>query len=68
MDKTKYYKETVDRFLGEVKTVCHAMIEGEHVSNSPVELVKEALKYLDEKYEDLKKQEINKIKESTLSS
>ena len=54
MDKVKYYKETVDRFLGEVKTVCHAMIDGEHVADSPVNLVKEALQYLDEKYEELK--------------
>ena len=55
MEKTQYYKETVDKFLGEVKTVCHAMIDGEHVSESPVNQVKEALQYLDEKYEELKK-------------
>lgn len=57
MDKVKYYKETVDKFLGEIKTVCHAMIDGEHVAESPVNQVKEALQYLDEKYEELKNKE-----------
>lgn len=57
MSKEKYFKETVDRLLGEVKTVCHAMIDGEHVSTSPIQLVKEALEYLDEKYEELKKKD-----------
>ena len=57
MEKETYYKETVDKFLGEIKTVCHAMIDGEHVSDSPVNQVKEALQYLDEKYEELKNNE-----------
>jgi len=59
LEKITYYKETVDRFLAEVKTVCHAMIDGEHVAESPVKQVKEALQYLDEKYEELKKKKDN---------
>lgn len=55
MKDEKHYKETVDKLLTEVKTVCHAMIDGEHVSNSPIELVKEAIQYLDEKYDELRK-------------
>ena len=60
MSKVDYYKETVDKFLGEIKTVCHAMIDGEHVAESPVKQVKEALVYLDEKYEELKTKEQEK--------
>ena len=60
MSKDAYYKETVDKFLGEIKTVCHAMIDGEHVADSPVKQVREALQYLDEKYDEIKRKEQTK--------
>ena len=58
MDKEKC-KNTINRFLEEVKTVTHTMIDGDHFGDSPVRLVREAIDYLDEKYEDLKQKEKN---------
>lgn len=53
----EYYKATVDHFVEDIRKTCHAMIEGKHVCGSPVELVKEALSYIDEYYKDAKKDE-----------
>lgn len=52
----KKHKETVDRFIEEIKKTCHAMIEGERYCESPVAMVKEAISYLEEHYTEKKKE------------
>ncbi len=57
MENTEKYKETVNRFLDEIRTVTHAMIDDKYVSDSPVKLVREALDYLDTRYNELREKE-----------
>lgn len=62
MDTKDKYKSTADRFLEEIRRACHAMIDQNYISESPVKLVKEAIEYLEEKYEEDKdKQKNNEI-------
>ena len=49
-DSTTYYKSTVDRLLEDIQKTAHAMIEGKRVCESPMALVKEAIKYMDDFY------------------
>lgn len=53
------HKETIDRFLEDVKKTCHAMIDKQHVCESPIALAREAINYMEE-YHKEKKQERTK--------
>ena len=50
----KYHKDTIDHFVEDLRKTCHAMIEGKHVCESPIALVREAIDYLDDFYKDAK--------------
>ena len=49
------YKTTMDKLLIDLRNTCHAMIDQDYVSESPMKLIREALDYLDQKH--LEKQE-----------
>ena len=53
---SKKHKETVDRFIEEIRKTCYAMIEGERFCESPVAMVKESIMYLEEHYTDVKRE------------
>lgn len=44
------FKATMDRLLTDLRKTCHAMIDQDYVSSSPIKLMKEALDYLDQKH------------------
>ena len=46
-------KSTADRFIEEIKKTCHAMIDADHITESPALLVKTALGYLEEHYKEI---------------
>ncbi len=47
---------TTDRFLEDIRKTCHAMIEGDHILDSPATLVKTAIEYLEAHYTENKKE------------
>lgn len=49
-DNKNNYKATMDRLLSDLRKTCHAMIDQNYVSNSPISLMKDALNYMDQKY------------------
>ncbi|MGE3608326.1 MAG: hypothetical protein AB7I27_01970 [Bacteriovoracaceae bacterium] len=49
-DTKNNYKATMDRLLTDLRKTCHAMIDQNYVSSSPISLMKEALNYIDQKY------------------
>ena len=51
-DSTEYYKGTVDRVLEDIRKTSYAMIDGKHIGESPIGLVKEAIAYMDDFYRD----------------
>ncbi|MBT7767177.1 MAG: hypothetical protein HN730_08470, partial [Bdellovibrionales bacterium] len=51
-DSTAYFKSTVDRLLEDIKKTTYSMIDGKRVCESPMDLVKEAIKYMDDFYRD----------------
>lgn len=52
------FKATMDKLLGDIRKVCHSMIDQNYISESPIKLVREALDYLD-------KQNIDTVKKNT---
>lgn len=44
------YKATMDKLLVDLRKTCHAMIDQDYVSDSPMKLIREALDYLDQQY------------------
>lgn len=50
------HKDTIDRLVEEIKKVSYAMIEQDHLCESPIAMVKEAINYLDDHYRDSKKE------------
>ena len=54
-NSTEYFKSTVDHLLEDIRKTSYAMIEGEHFCESPMALVKEAIKYMDDFYRDANK-------------
>lgn len=55
MSEVNPFKNTIDKLLGDLRKVCHSMIDQNYISESPIKLVQEALDYLD-------KQNIDKAK------
>jgi hypothetical protein len=55
-DSTVYFKSTVDRLLEDIRKTTYSMIDGKRVCESPMDLVKEAIKYMDDFYRDANKQ------------
>lgn len=49
-DEKLQYKATMDKLLTDLRKTCHAMIDQDYVSGSPMKLMREALDYLDQKY------------------
>ncbi len=49
-DQKLNYKATMDKLLYDLRKTCHAMIDQDYVSESPMKLMREALDYLDQKY------------------
>lgn len=50
MSENMNFKATMDKLLNDLRKTCHAMIDQNYVSESPIKLLKEALDYLDQKY------------------
>ena len=56
-DNKANFKMTMDKLLTDLRKTCHAMIDQEYVSESPMKLMREALDYLDQQHLDKAKLE-----------
>ncbi len=66
-NSSTYFKTTVDQLLEDIRKTSYAMIDGEHISDSPMGLVKEAIKYMDDFYRDANKKADEEVKEQAES-
>lgn len=49
-----YFKSTIDRLLDDVKKTMYNMVDDNHVCTSPMDLLKDAVKHMDDYYLEVK--------------